>query len=46
MSFDLWLAFVAVSTALLLIPNPTVLLGHGALIAMARAAALIRRVAA
>lgn len=26
MSFDLWLAFVAASTALLLIPGPTVLL--------------------
>ncbi len=46
MSFDLWLASVAVSTALLLIPNPTVLPGLGALIAMGRPAALIRRGAA
>ena len=46
MSFDLWLAFVAASSALLLILSPTVLLCLGALIAMGRAAALIRRGAA
>jgi len=48
MSFDLWLAFVAASTALLLIPGPTVLLvlsyalskGRGVALASASGVAL------